>query len=583
MPSAPSRSNLARPGRSRGHGRARFAGLALAASMVWLGTPCVGQAQALFFTDLESGSNRGGEGDNGAFVTAYGRGFGSSQGSSSVTVGGGEAVSYPIWSDTRITFQLGPAARTGDVVVTTARGASNPLPFTVRSGSIFFVASRGSDTNGGSYARPWATVVHAKNTMTPGDVTYLMDGVSQTSEENAGAAVAIERGGEPGRPLALVAYPGARTTIGSTALEYGVRALTNEGTVVGDWVLAGLVLRGQVSAAEIGGFGSERWRVVGNDISCPVGDGQTGCFAAALASHVAFLGNEVHNVGTQAPAQPSKQYHAVYFTTDTNHVEAGWNHIHDNATCRAIQLHSSPLCIPDCGPADTTGFNQHSISIHDNLIHGDVCDGINLATVDPSRGSVRVFNNLIFDVGRGPSPPDGDANYAGIYVAGSTNNGPDGSGVVEVFNNTLYDCGARAFQPNSVGDEGAFARGPGSPGLIMELVNNLVLALPGEHYLSPSSATTLIRGSNNLWRGAGQAPSNLSLNVEADPLLVDPASLDFHLRPGSPAVDAGTDVELEHDHDGVSRPQGSGYDLGAFELVAPAQGIRRGARRIGGG
>ena len=479
------------PGRRRGargrHAAAPWRGPALIALAAWLSLACVGHAQLLWYSDLESGPGTGGEANNGAFVTVYGRGFGSSRGDSRVTVGSGEVAAYRVWSDTRITFQLGAAARTGDIVVTTARGTSNPLPFTVRDGSIYFVAPGGSDGNNGSHPRPWATVVHAKNVMRPGDITYLMDGVTETSEENASAVVAIERGGAPGRPLALVAYPGAGATIGSTGLEYGVRVLTNEGTVVGDWVLAGLVLRGQVSAAEIGGFGSERWRVVGNDISCPVGDGQTGCFAAALASHIAFLGNHVHDVGVQAASQPSKQYHAIYFTTDTNHVEVGWNRIHDNATCRAIQFHSSPLCIPDCGPTDTTGFNQYEVSIHDNRIHGDVCDGINLATVDPSRGPVRVYNNLISDVGRGPSPPDGDANYAGIYVAGATNNGPDGSGRVEVFNNTLYDCGARARQPHSAGDEGAFARGPGSPGLVLELVNNLVLARQGEHYISPSS------------------------------------------------------------------------------------------------
>jgi hypothetical protein len=41
---------------------------------------------------------------------------------------------------------------------------------------------------------------------------------------------------------------------------------------------------------------------------------------------------------------------------------------------------------------------------------------------------------------------------------------------------------------------------------------------------------------------------------------------DFHLRPGSPAIDVGASLpDVSQDADGRSRPQGSGYDLGAYE------------------
>lgn len=546
----------------------RHALVAMMPSLVllgWLALPLPALATeppVLFFSDLESGPGTGGENGQGVFVTVWGRNFGATRGTSTITVGGGAAATYALWSDSRVTFQPGSAASTGSIVLTTAAGPSNALPFEVRSGSIYFVGTGGNDANDGSRAHPWATVIRAKEAMVAGDVTYLMDGVTIAAEENASAAVSLERGGEPGRPLALVAYPGASATFGSTALEYGVRALGDD---VGDWVLAGLVLRGRIEAVEVGGFRSARWRVVGNDISCPVGDGQTGCFTAALASHVAFLGNEVHDVGTQSAQQPSKQYHAVYFTTDTNHVEVAWNHIHDNRTCRAVQFHSSPLCIPDCGPTDTTGFNQFDLSVHDNLIHGDVCDGIVFATVDPSKGQVRAYNNVIYDVGRGPAPPDGDANYTCIYVSGGTNTGTDGTGAVEVFHNTLFDCGARALLPGAIGDEGMIGRAPYSRGLMLRLVDNVVVARSGESYVSPSSDTSLIQGSNNLWFGAGVPPAFLAANVGADPQFADLGGFDFHLGASSPAVDAGIATAAVRDLDGVPRPQGAGYDLGAYE------------------
>src|SRR5205823_10826045 len=104
---------------------------------------------ALFFSDLTSGPNQGGQNDKGAFVTVWGNGFGDARGTSTVTIGGGSADNYPVWSNGKITFQLGAAAASGNVAVHVAgeNGGtidSNPLPFTVRAGNIYFVTASGS-------------------------------------------------------------------------------------------------------------------------------------------------------------------------------------------------------------------------------------------------------------------------------------------------------------------------------------------------------------------------------------------------------------------------------------------------------
>jgi hypothetical protein len=517
---------------------------------------------ALFFTDIESGPNSGGQDTLGAFITLWGEGFGATRGTSTVTIGGHEVARYVLWgADTALTRSLdlivvqpGSSVTSGNIVVTVNGQASNPLPFTVRSGHIYFVATNGDDGHSGDYAQPWRTIVHAKDAIAAGDIVYIRDGVTETIEENYSAVVSIESSGASGLPKALIAYPGATVTLGSIGLEFGLR-VPNIGVAATDWVIAKIVLRGQTEAVEIGGSGSIRWRVVGNDIACPIGDGQTGCVTASLASYIKFLGNHVHDIGVQSTAQPSKQYHAVYFTTDTNHVEVGWNYIHDNATCRAIQFHSSPL-------DDATGYNQYDLIVHDNLIHGDVCDGINFATVNPAQGPVRAYNNVIYDVGRGPAPPDGDANYAGIYVAGATNTGSEGTGAVEVFNNTLYDCGARLDV-----DAGALGRGPGSSGLWLSLRNNVVYAVNGEAYISPSSETALITGTHNLWFGGGAAPAFLSGNLNLDPKFATLAIREFRYRLDSPAIDAGVTTGIDHDYAGLSRPIGLAYDLGAHEFL----------------
>lgn len=55
-------------------------------------------------------------------------------------------------------------------------------------------------------------------------------------------------------------------------------------------------------------------------------------------------------------------------------------------------------------------------------------------------------------------------------------------------------------------------------------------------------------------------------NFTGDPMFVNEAGLDFHLKSGSPAIDTGLNTsDVTQDYDGVSRPQGSSTDIGANE------------------
>src|SRR5262252_1828626 len=516
---------------------------------------------ALFFSDLTSGPNQGGQDGKGAFVTVWGNGFGATQGASTVTIGGGAADSYPIWTATRITFQLGAAAATGNIVVHVAsKGDSNGLPFTVRAGNIYFVTTTGSDSAAGTFAAPWKTIPKAKNTIAAGDIAYLGvragDAVSQTTEDTTAAyrcalgmsANDAGNSGTAAAPKALVAYPGATATIGATTgLERGILTPGISGNF-DYWIISQLTLRGETEALDFEGPATG-WRVVGNDISCPSGSGMSGCVTGTdtpnTPGSLKFFGNVVHDAAAQV-ASVTKYYHGIYFASD--HLELGWNTVRDGKTCRAIQFH------------DSGGPNELDIVVHDNLIHGTVCDGLNFATVDPSKGAIVAYNNVIYDVGRGPDPADGSSSYACIYVANITNAGAPGSGKVSLYNNTLYDCGARGG-----GASGAISVASGPVGVQMD--DNLIEALSGESYVSGDTSGAAITGSNNLLDGAGSAPSSLTASVTGAPLFVGAATGDFHLKAASPAVDHGKTTAASTDVDGNPRPQGATFDIGAYELV----------------
>ena len=500
----------------------------------------------IFFSDLESGPHSGGQDDGGAFVSIYGSGFGESRGTSSVRIGSGAAARYPIWTDTRITVQLGRAAATGEIVVITPRGTSNGVPFTVRAGNIYFVAVNGNDGSNGSFTSPWRTLLKARDTLQPGDVAYAMNGVSQTTDDGQGwsAAMMLRTGGLPGRPKALVAYPGATVTIGNIAAPpHGIRSTdfsAGGGACPGHWVFAGITFRGSGAMTLAGP--SSGWRIVANDFSCPNGDGAGACFDTSQASDVHFLGNKVHHAGK---AGASALYHGVYFSTDSNHIDAGWNTIEYVRGCRGLQVHSSPVIAG-------TGFNQYDIAIHDNTIHDTQCDGIILATVDPSKGKVEVYNNVIYNAGQGPNNPERSGHWACILAAGTTNSGAPGGGVVEVYNNTLHSCGTFATPPYA-SSRSAVANGGHNQNLRIRMRNNIIYQTAGVSYLevwgpsglcSTSSNCAGIGGSNNLFFGSGPAPQNgnLTRSLSSDPLFVNSELPDFHLRANSPARGAGVDT-----------------------------------------
>jgi len=514
----------------------------------------VAQAPSIFFSDLTSGPNTGGEG-NGSIVTLYGKRFGATQGGSTVTVGSGTVATYKLWTDTKIAVAIGSAATTGNIVVHTSAGDSNPMPFTVRSGNIFFVSTSGNDGNTGSFGAPWRTIVRAKNSIAAGDIAYIMNGVSQTTVDDHGAALDVASAGAPGRPKALLAYPGAVVTIGDVnGPEFAIRTPAISGGPFSFWTIAGFILRGNNQAIDL--VNMSNWRIVANDMSCPKGNGPAGCFATETSNNLAVLGNNVHDSGAVGS---QKVYHSIYFSTDSNHIEVAWNVVANNNSCRGIQFHS------------TGGNNQFDLIVHDNLIHGQVCDGINFATIDPSKGPVQAYNNVIYHVGVGPDPPDGESNYTCIYSPGLTNAGQVGSGTAEVFNNTLYDCGSQNADPSAAG---AISVQAGSPNF--RLRNNIVVAKSGtgETYFPTGphgQDFSLLSGSNNLFFGAGSAPAPFTASVNADPLFVSVSTPDFHLRATSPAIGKGVNTGLlstPADFDGVFR--GPGFDIGAFQIPLPS-------------
>ena len=84
---------------------------------------------------------------------------------------------------------------------------------------------------------------------------------------------------------------------------------------------------------------------------------------------------------------------------------------------------------------------------------------------------------------------------------------------------------------------------------------------PDEIYNSPSSSAVVVASDvQGGYEGDG--------NIDLDPLFIGAARGDYHLREGSPCIDAGTAVDdPTTDIRGVARPAGDAYDMGAYEFL----------------
>ncbi|MGH9703868.1 MAG: hypothetical protein ACRD4K_10870, partial [Candidatus Acidiferrales bacterium] len=336
-----------------------------------LASICSAQAPVILFTDLNSGPNSGGEsvtGFSGAYVTLYGNYFGASQGTSTVTLNGVDCLRVVSWGNSwlwyqTIVVQLGSTCSSGNFSVSvngylsssptiTLNGTPvNPSAFAVRPGNIRCVSPSGADSSNGLWPNCQLTVPAAvhNSVLQPGDIIYVRGGVTATTTDPVVSDTCniclLEHGGTAGNPVALVGYPGENVILGSATFAGDAIRVPNSPNIANYWTIANLHLQGNAALGVDGGANSTTgWRVIGNDMYCPNGTegiSEDACFEADVTKGMVFYGNKVHDTSVNvAQSKVSKLYHAVYWSTDSNGIDVGWNEVGKSAACRGIQFHS---------------------------------------------------------------------------------------------------------------------------------------------------------------------------------------------------------------------------------------------------
>jgi parallel beta-helix repeat protein len=211
------------------------------------------------------------------------------------------------------------------------------------------------------------------------------------------------------------------------------------------------------------------------------------------------------------------------------------------------------------GDQDNTAF----VAVRNNVIHNTTDEGIEFK---PGTHDCTAEGNVVYDVSTGET---WGAIEVGEHSVGNQFWGENPNHVVR--GNTIYssDTAIRAGTGCLVYNNVIHSVRSGNYGIYLD-------NKAGDSYqrliyhntidLAASDAVYSAGGASEVFNNIG--PSSTGNLAADDSYFLDAAAHDYHLVADSAPIDTGMDLSgvIDTDKDGVARPAGNGYDLGAYEL-----------------
>ncbi|OGM12063.1 hypothetical protein A2Z22_03135 [Candidatus Woesebacteria bacterium RBG_16_34_12] len=468
---------------------------------------------------------------------------------------------------------------------------------TSANAASYYVSTTGNDSNSGAQDQPWKTIQKAADTMVAGDTVNVQDG------DYASERVSVTKSGSSGSPITYQA----------------------EGTVVmkGFKIIASYVT---VKGFEIANTNYVRWH---EDVSSGVYVRGAGIVVEENYIHDATL-NGIHLYGPPTdPAVTHDcivRNNRLYHNEMAGIRASGRNNlIENNEVWGSVQCHSAVMAVEDIAAdnpnhtpcpypgisgiagldADGIRFFGQGHIIRGNHIHDipygplglnpDVGDYNNTPHIDcfqtwGDQQYHEVGQNITFEKnfcdnlqsqapeenGHGFMLQSGANNLTIknniIRAYGGVNTGPTGhANHLYIYNNLwINNLSFHSFWPFAVGLDNA-------PYSIVK--NNIFYDQPYHTIFGVGDITDQDIDYNLAYNSDDSQPDCFRIDYvcqqlhahdlwNVNPKFVNPAASDFHLQLSSPAINVGaTLAEVINDYDGNSRPQGIGFDIGAYEYV----------------
>jgi hypothetical protein len=231
---------------------------------------------------------------------------------------------------------------------------------------------------------------------------------------------------------------------------------------------------------------------------------------ASAANHNQILQNLIHNNGNTYNGPYGQD--GIYSDPNTSDNSYIGNFIRDNGRVSLNSHLDHGLYL--------SGDNEF---VANNLIAANSAYGIQVSGANNTVSNLKIYNNVLVN----------SYNTSGIMLWASVSG-------VDIANNIIYGNADNGIKTSACHGSGVTIR------------NNLF-------YNNPNGAWDMT------YNGSDVSYSTSGNITNSDPLFVNWWS-DWHLQTGSPAINAGLTLStVPTDFDGVSRPQGGVYDIGAYE------------------
>lgn len=442
----------------------------------------------------------------------------------------------------------------------TSKGSSFDIPKEIPEvpkavNHTYWIAADGNDANPGTEAQPWLSPQKGATVAEAGDTVYFKAGTYNITQ-----AITIANSGTSDAWLVFSAAPGhSREAIftgtagthlkgawfasGKSYIQLvglSIQKITNG---------SGIWIRGRETSEGVGSATGIRVINCKIDSVSNIGIAITGVPFTADGT----LGTPDYNITTDIIIENCD-------VTKTNETEVPRNE------CISIGEGVGDIIVRNNVVHES---NQYGIDfkegvdggkIYGNTIYGMEVHGIYIDAIGKWNKNIDVYNNRIYDVGG-----------AGITLAREKDGATSTLQNIRIFNNITYNTKREGVMLyNHSADKGG--------GVLdnIKIMNNTIyngLIRNGIRVVHPYISLATVYVFNNIVYQTATAPLNLKSEVVAsnnlagiDPLFVNAGSGNFKVQSSSPAIDAGILANAPlFDYDYVSRPQGTGVDIGAFE------------------
>ena len=402
------------------------------------------------------------------------------------------------------------------------------ISFDTSARTFYVDALNGNDSNSGTEkTQPWKSIAKVNaSTFSPGDSICFKKGGTWTGQ------LELKDSGSKKSPITVTSYGvGPKPIIRNPGVQYGSAI-----AISADWIiLDGFLVRETHDAGITVRKDADHNIVRNNEVTL------TGMGIGVTGTHNLVINNYSHDLTmiTNTPGG-NDDYGAVGIWLFGSNNEVAYNKM---VNCSA----------PSHDYGRDGGMVEFYGDVDSSYVHHNWGENCNGAFEVGGKGETLTDNVIAYNVSIN------NLVSGGFHLGGAF-------GVklerFRVENNVFIDTGIRDY---------TIGLWSGSPAAVDIQYRNNIFYIPNHKKAINQEGATheyniyYLGGKTNVGVPLGQGEK------VGDPLFVDLKSQNFHLQPGSIAIDSGAPLSHAKDYDGNTVPSGTRTDIGAYEYLAKAR------------